>query len=104
MAQASTPDASYDAHGLGLTLVSRISIMHGGYVSFASEPKGGIHSDNAHTRCNAAGRTVASQITRKSGKCKIGARAPKEAFRTFDYQINRRKETPWVMCLRSTTS
>lgn len=42
MAQASTPDASYDAHGLGLTLVSRISIMHGGYVSFASEPKRGF--------------------------------------------------------------
>ena len=42
MAQASTPDASYDAHGLGLTLVSRISIMHGGYVSFASEPGRGF--------------------------------------------------------------
>ena len=42
MSQASTPDASYDAHGLGLTLVSRISIMHGGYVSFASEPGRGF--------------------------------------------------------------
>ena len=42
MAQASTPDASNGAHGLGLTLVSRISIMHGGYVSFASEPKRGF--------------------------------------------------------------
>ena len=42
MSQASTPDASYDAHGLGLTLVSRISIMHGGYVSFASEPERGF--------------------------------------------------------------
>ena len=42
MSQASTPDASYDAHGLGLTLVSRISIMHGGYVSFASEPRRGF--------------------------------------------------------------
>ena len=42
MSQASTPDASYDAHGLGLTLVSRISLMHGGYVSFASEPGKGF--------------------------------------------------------------
>ncbi len=42
MAQAASPDASYDAHGLGLTLVSRISLLHGGYVSFASEPGKGF--------------------------------------------------------------
>ncbi len=42
MAQASSPDASYDAHGLGLTLVSRISLLHGGYVSFASKPGKGF--------------------------------------------------------------
>ena len=42
MAQASSPDASYDAHCLVLTLVSRISLLHGGYVSFASEPGKGF--------------------------------------------------------------
>ena len=42
MAQASSPDVSYDAHGLGLTLVSRIALLHGGYVSFASEPSKGF--------------------------------------------------------------